>query len=106
MKKQKMIQKVKPNPILFEKTREGTCSFQPLKHKDGRPFSDIEYLELLGRKCIEMDQSNPYKSLPTNYGNYDRDVCNLAKEVVKAIDNKMSIEEINRYIKSCVDFSK
>lgn len=103
--KNQNAQKLKPNPKLFDKSKVGYSSFQPLLHKDGSVYSDVEYFELLGRKCIEMDEQNKNKSIPTDYGDYDRNVVTLAKEVVKGIDNGISKKELTQYINRCVDYT-
>lgn len=101
----KIKNKLKPNPNLFKDQQVGRTSFKPLKHKDGTNFNDVEYFELLGRKCLEMDKANKNPAIPTNYGKYDRDVVAVAKEVVKGLDNGLSKEEVAQYIKTCVDIN-
>lgn len=101
----KKIERVKPNPKLFAEQKVGRTSFKPLEHKDGTKFSDVEYFELLGRKCIEMDKANKNPSIPTDYGKYDRDTVAVAKEVVKGIENGLSKEELTQYINRCVDLN-
>lgn len=98
------------NPALFSNRGVGRTPFKPLVkvEKDNNnnvvetPFKDVDYFELLGRKAIEMDEKNPNPRIPTNYGNYDRDTVNLAKEVVKGIDNGYSKEELNTFIHQCI----
>lgn len=101
--KQKPIQKLKPNPKLFEKIKVGMQAYKPLEHKDGSKFNDVEYFELLGRKCIEMDKANRNPALPTNYGDYDRDVVAVAKEVCKGIDNGLLHEELQQFLNTCIN---
>lgn len=98
------VVKMQPNPKLFSGSKVGRTSFKPLQHKDGTNLNDVEYFELLGRKCLEMDKNNPNKNLPTNYGNYDRTTCELAKEVCRGIDAGMSKEELTKYIVNSIDF--
>lgn len=98
--------KQRPNANIFGDTCVGRKNFKPLQHKDGTNFSDVEYLELLGRKAIEMDKANNNPRIPTDYGNFDRETVNLAKEVVKGIDNGFSKEELQKYICNCVDYTK
>lgn len=98
--------KIKPAPGLFNQTNVGRAGFKPLIHKDGTPFKDVDYFELLGRKCIEMDKSNPNPNIPTNYGkNYDLSTINVAKQVVKALDEGMSRDDVGRFINQCIDFN-
>lgn len=99
-------QKVKPNPQLFKDTRVGTLSYKPLEHKDGTKFDDVDYFELLGRKAEEMDKQNKNPNLPTNYGDYDRNVIEVAKQVCKGLDNGMTKSEINEYLRACIDYTK
>ena len=75
--------------------------FSPLVHKKTKkPYSDVDYLELLGRRCIKMDSMNN-SGIPTDYG-YDLDVVNLAKEVVKAIEANIAKPLIVKYVNNCI----
>lgn len=105
MKIKNKVSKIKPNPKLFENQRVGRTSYKPLEHKDGTKFSDVDYFELLGRKCIEMDKANKNPSIPTDYGNYDRDVVAVAKEVVRGLDSGLSKQELTQYLNRCVDLN-
>lgn len=86
----------------FGKSRVGRNGYKPLKHKNGKIFTDLDYFELLGRKCLQMDNENPNKNLPTDYGKLDRDCVKVAKEVVRGLDNGMSRREVERYIQMCI----
>ena len=88
---------------LFNNTKSGTLNYKKLQHKNGKDFTDLEYFELLGRKAIEMDKMNPNPRIPTNYGEYDRNVVMLAKQVVQALDEGMNKNEISSFISSCID---
>lgn len=103
---QKEAPKIKGNPEIFKDKRVGRSGMKPLMHKDGTAYSDIEYFELLGRKALEMDKKNTSSVLPTNYGKYDRQTMEFAKEVVKAIDSGVPTEEIQTYINMSIDFEK
>ena len=94
----------KANGDLFRASHTGVNVMRPLKHKDGSNLKDWEYLELLGRKCIEMDKQNRNKMLPTNYGQYNRDVCELAKNVCKGVDAGMTSNELTQYVAMCVEY--
>ena len=94
----------KRNANIFFDNHTGTNGLRPLKHKDGSNLKDWEYLELLGRKCLEMDKQNRNKMLPTNYGHYDRDVCELAKQVCKGVDAGMTSDELTQYVAMCVEY--
>lgn len=101
-----MATKVKPNPNLFVDSKVGRTSFKPLKHKDGTIYTDLDYFELLGRKCIELDRENRNSSLPTDYGTFDRDVVKVAKEICKGIDEGMSKKELQQYLSMCIDINQ
>jgi hypothetical protein len=96
----------KPSPKLYDGVQPGRISYKPLHHKDGTIFDDVDYFELLGRKCIELDKKNRNPVVPTDYGTYDRDTVTVAKEVCKAIDNGVSREDISDYLKRCIDIDK
>lgn len=95
---------------IYSKKSVGRISLKPLEHKDGTPFDDIDYLELLGRKAIKMEQEqklvNP--NIPVNYAEkgYNLECVKLAKTVCEAIDDKRPRQEIKDYILSSLDFSE
>lgn len=90
---------------VFGSAKVGLNSHKPLKHKNGNTLSDIEYMELLGRKAIAMDKEqeriNP--NLPTDYGDLDRTTIAVAKEIVRGIDSGMSEKELNAYLTTCIE---
>ena len=98
--------KIKPSANLFKNSHAGRFDYNPLQHKDGRDFDDIDYFELLGRKAIQMDKENPNPNLPTNYGDFDRDVVDVAKQVCKAIDEGKPRTEIQQFLSMCIDIEK
>lgn len=91
------------NTEIFKHSKVGRGDYRGLMHSNGRPYSDIEYFELLGRRAEELDKLNNTR-MPTNYGNYDRDVIAVAKQVVKALDEGYSHDEINHFLKQCIVF--
>ena len=90
---------------VFKNAKVGGRSFNPLKNKKtGRELEDIDYMELLGRKCIEMDNQNR-TNLPTDYGDYDIECVKFAKEIVKILDDgKATRKELNDLILKSIDF--
>lgn len=94
------------NPALFKDAKVGRDTFKPLKHKDGRDFTDLDYFELLGRKCIELDKENANSRLPTDYGVYDRKVVEVAKNVCNGLDEGISKTELHNYISMCIKIDK
>lgn len=91
------------NPKLFKDSKVGRLNFKPLLHKDGRELTDLEYFELLGRKCIELDKQNNNPKLPTDYGAYDRKVVEVAENICKGIDEGISKADLQRYLSMCID---
>ena len=106
MRKKAVVKKVEKRPDLFEGQAVGRLGFKPLIHKDGTPFDDVDYFELLGRKAISLEKENTSKNLPTDYGNYDRATINVAKQVVQAIDEKMPKNDILKFINMCIEYGK
>lgn len=98
----KKVNKIKPNPNLFKNTHVGRNTYKGLVHKDGTPFDDVDYFELLGRKCIELDKQNSNKRLPTDYGSYDLETVKMAKEICKGIDSGMNKKELTQYISQSI----
>lgn len=87
----------------FSRTRSGNERFTPFHRKDGSAFSDVDYMEMLGRKCIEADAVNNTR-LPTFYGDeYDPTVCAVAKMIVKALDEGYTRAECATYLCRCID---
>lgn len=98
MKNKVTINKIKAPEQMFDQVKVGMQGFHALKHKNGQRYSDVEYMELLGRHCIKKEQDGePYL--------YDRDVVNVAKEIVKGRDNGMTTAELNNYLRSCLNFN-
>lgn len=93
----------KPNAKLFENSQVGRIAFKPLHHKNGDIYTDLEYMELLGRKCIELDKENTSTSIPTDYGTFDRDVVEVAKQICKGIDAGMNKKDLQKYLSMCID---
>lgn len=99
---------VMTRPPVWEKERaqhikSGFAQFEPLKHKNGEKFTDIEYFCLLAEECEEIEANNPYPNLPPDYGDYDRDVVSIAKQVKEAHDNGVSENEIIHFLNMCID---
>ena len=90
---------------MFKNSKPGLIQFKPLHHKDDSPLSDLEYIEMLGRKALEFDAENPYPNIPTKYPDgYDPQAMRFAKEVVGMIDAGTPKHEIKAYINSCITF--
>lgn len=88
---------------LFNNSKSGVLNYKKLKHKNGDEFTDLDYFELIGRKAIEMDEQNPNPRIPTNYGELDRNVVEVAKQVVKALDDGMNKNDVAQFISNCID---
>lgn len=94
----------KPYDKLFANKQVGRQTFKGLKHKDtNEPLNDLEYFELLGRKAIEMDKENPYPNMPTDYGNMDRNVVEVAKTICKGLDEGRTKTEMSKYLQACIE---
>lgn len=89
---------------IFKNVQVGRVALKPLSHKDGTPFKDYEYFELLGRKCEELEKINPNPNLPVNYQQYGFDITavNLAKKVCEAIDENRPISEIETFVSQSI----
>lgn len=89
----------------FAGVKPGLKAFRPLKHKKtGKPLTDVEYFDLLGRKCESMDKANK-TNIATDYGPYPREVCELAKTVSKALREGSTSAEVQQYLNRCIDYS-
>lgn len=93
----------KADPDLFNGAKVGRIGFKPLHHKDGSILDDVDYFELLGRKCLDLDAENTNPIVPTDYGTYDPTTVQVAKEVCKAIDEGVSKKDIQLYLSRCID---
>lgn len=107
-KKQPIKVKQKAPSGIFERASVGRVSTKPLIHKNGSHYRDIEYFELLGRRCVEIEKANPNPNIPVDYQKYgfDRNVCEVAKTIVKAIDEKRPTEEIESYLQRCINIDE
>ena len=107
MKKVAKVSTIKPNPTLFNHRGVGRKGYKPLKHKDGTPFTDIEYFELLNERVKEIEKEQAGNTF-INYEEYgfDRDTVEIAKQVGKALDEKRPEKEIRDFLGACIDFNK
>lgn len=98
MKKQNTVTVLKPNKELFADCKVGINSFQALKHKNGQPYTDIEYMELLGRHCLKKEEKGEAYI-------YDKTTVNVAKEIVRGRDELgMTTAELTKYLNACLAF--
>lgn len=86
----------------FEGTVTGLRAFKELKNKNGEPLKDIDYIELLGRKCIKADEESKNSRIPPKYG-CDAEVAKFAKTCVEALDEGYTRDEISRYIANSIN---
>lgn len=87
------------NRVFGKVKNTGIQNFQPLKHKDGTKYSDIDYMYLLGKRCNEMEENGE----PILY---DKSCVAVAKEIVKGRDELgKSDKELKRYLLDCLDLS-
>lgn len=95
---------------IYSRKSVGRMSFKPLQHKDGTPFDDVDYMEMLGRKAIKMEEEQKSKNpnIPVNYSEhgYSPLAMELGKRICKQIDDKRPREEVKEYMLSQIDFSE
>lgn len=96
---------VKPDASFYADIHAGRLNYTPLEHKDGKPFDDIDYMELLGRKCLEDEAKAGEYGTPAYTGKYDPTTVQVAKTIVKAIDEKIPRTQIQSYLSQCIDIS-
>ena len=97
---------IKDETLSKEKLKElykngGIQSMEPLKHKNGKLYTDAEYLILMADLCDEMDRDND-SSLPTKYP-YDLNVVKFAREIKKSYNEGVSLATLNKYIRQCIE---
>lgn len=97
------ISKIKPPKGFFEQSVVGRVSHKPARHKDGTPYSDLDYLELLGRKCIELEKDAPNGIVNYNQMGYNANVVTVAKDIVKDIDEGIDRKVLADYVASIID---
>ena len=99
--KKPLVTQHKPNPQLFKNSQVGIQSFQPFKHKkNGKPYTDLDYMYLLGKTCIEKDKNGELYF-------YDKNTVAVAKEIVKGRDElNMSNKDLQKYLCDCLDLSE
>lgn len=105
--KNKIIQPQKPANGLFKGASVGGEEYRPLRHKNGKLFSDLEYFKLLGYRARMLDAQNPnIDRIPTDYGDrFDPQVVDMAKKVVDYVDEGYSDEEIKNWLARSIQFA-
>lgn len=102
MKKQK-TQKPIFNRNIFKDKKSGSADFKGLTFKENKKkFTDIDYLLLLDKVATDIEKTNPYKSIPADYGNYDSQVVQLAHQVAKGKKGGLSDKELYAYITNSI----
>lgn len=89
--------RIRANAIFGKSKNTGMEGFQSIKHKDGKPYSDIDYMYLLGKRSDELEQKgimNPY----------DKNCVAVAKEIVRKKDELHETDkQLHDYLLSCLD---
>lgn len=67
-------------PTTYNATKD---SFNALKHKDGKKFSDLDYMLMLGAYVNDCKTKN--KAI--NYNNYDPLICDFAEQIFEEYNN-------------------
>lgn len=102
MKKSK-TQKPLFNRNIFKNKKSGSADFKGLTFKESKKkFNDIDYLLLLDKVAKDIENANPYKSIPADYGNYDSQVVELAHQVAKGKNAGLSDKELYAYIANSI----
>lgn len=83
---------------LFTDTHAGMQGFKALKHKNNKPFSDLEYMELLAAHADELEKNGQ-----PNF--YDRTALAVAREIKRGRADGMTTAQLNRYLQQCVDIN-
>ena len=99
------VSKIKPPKGFFENSVEGRIVHKPAMHKDGTPYSDLDYLELLGRKCIELEKEAPNGIVNYNQLGYDANVVAVAKDIVNELDKGTDRKVLSDYVASIIDIN-
>ena len=94
----------------FEGLKSGRSNFKPLSHvtpegKKGNDFSDLDYVKLLGARCLEIDEQADKVGNPiVDYGEgFDISTCEFAKKIVTALnDGSLNDAQASEYIKKSI----
>lgn len=105
MSKVKKTKVVKPDASFYADIHAGRLNYTPLEHKDGTKFDDVDYMELLGRKCMEEEKKAGEYGTPAYTGKYDPTTVQVAKEIVKGIDAKLPRAQLQSYLAQCIDIT-
>lgn len=81
---------------IFKDKKSVRDGFKPFKHKDGTPFSDVDYMELLGRTVLEKEKDGE----EIDYNKYDFYTIKIAKQIVKEIDEGVNKNKIKNELSS------
>lgn len=92
---------------LYTGKKSGSDEMRPLRHKDGKPYSDYDYFNLLGAKCEELEKSNPNPRMPINYAvlGFDPDCVRVAKHVREMKKEGYTEKECAAYIQQCIVYN-
>lgn len=92
---------------LYTGKKSGTDEMRPLRHKDGRKYSDYDYFMLLAAKCEELEANNPNPRMPINYHalGFDPDCVRIAKNVKEMRKEGYTEKECSAYISQCIVYN-
>lgn len=79
-------------------------SAEPLYHKDGRIFDDVDYCILMAEECDELDNQNTDKSFATVYP-YDKQVVETCRYIRDLAKEGKSHAQLNAHIKDILNMN-
>ena len=80
-------------------------SAEPLFHKDGRKFDDVDYCILMAEECDELDEQNTDKSFATVYP-YDKQVVETCRYIRDLAKEGKSHAQLNKHIQQLLNINQ
>lgn len=89
---------------LYMGQKSGGEKLRPLRHKDGRKYSDYDYFNLLGAQVEKLEKANAGSRMPVDYKKlgFDPDCVRLAKRVREMRAEGYTESECGAYIAQCI----
>lgn len=99
------VKKLNQKPdVSYTRANEGFLNMKIPHHKDGRPYSDVDMLELMGLRIMEDEEKQAQRTPNVPYipKGYDPNLVTLAKEVAQARKEGMDETDISAHVRNVI----
>ena len=93
---------------VFANKKVGGFEFKPLRHKGGKPVSDLEYICMLGEKAVKAENEAKKRGmLYPDYGHFDRDVLQYCGKIYELkTSGEYSDVELRQLVANTLNYEK